>query len=179
MDRGSDQMVVVGAGIAGLCAAYYLRKAGARVSVLETRRPGSGASSGNAGWVTPAQAGPLPEPGLLGYGLRSLVDRTSALYFEPAHLVRMLPWLLRFARRCNERDHASGRVVLGRLGRRCFELLDGMAADGVDFELQRVALLVAAQDTKHAESFLSRLQPLSSLGFEVPGAARSDGSPFA
>ena len=39
----------------------------------------------------------LPEPGLLSYGLRSLVDRGSALYFQPRQLIRMAPWLMRFA----------------------------------------------------------------------------------
>jgi D-amino-acid dehydrogenase len=163
-----DKVIVVGGGISGLCVAYYLRKAGAAVSVFETRRVGSGASWGNAGWVTPAQAGPLPEPGLVRYGLRSLVDPGSALYFEPRHLVRMVPWLLRFARRCNEADHTSGRLALGALAGRCFELLEGMVADGVDVELQRAALLVAAMDAAHARAFLSRSEPLSRLGFRIP-----------
>ena len=110
-------VIVVGGGIAGLCAAYYLRRAGVAVTVLEARRVGSGASCGNAGWVTPAQAGPLPEPGLVTYGLRSLFEPQAPVYFEPRQLVRMLPWLLGFARRCNEADHAQGPPRAWRAGR--------------------------------------------------------------
>jgi glycine/D-amino acid oxidase-like deaminating enzyme len=162
------KVIVVGGGVSGLCVAYYLRRAGAAVRVLETRRVGSGASSGNAGWVTPAQAGPLPEPGLVGYGVRSLFEPRAPLYIEPRQLVRMLPWLLGFARRCNEADHREGRLALGTLGQRCLGLLEGMAADGVDFELHRVPLLAAAIDTRQAHTFLSRLEPLSRLGFRIP-----------
>jgi D-amino-acid dehydrogenase len=168
MTARPDPVIVVGGGIAGLSVAYYLRKRGAEVRVLETRRVGSGASWGNAGWITPAQAGPVPEPGLLGYGLRSLVDPGSALYFDPRQLLRMLPWLIRFARRCNEADHAAGRVALGSLAGRCFALLEAMAADGVEVELHREPLLVTAQDPAHAQTFLNRMRPLAALGFEPP-----------
>jgi D-amino-acid dehydrogenase len=161
-------VIVVGGGVAGLCAAYYLRRAGAGVTVLEARRVGSGASSGNAGWVTPAQAGPLPEPGLVRYGMCSLFEPQAPLYFEPRQLLRMLPWLLSFARRCNEADHAKGRLALGALGGRCFELLDDMACDGIEVEVQRASLLVAAKDRRLAQTFVARLQPLSRLGFGVP-----------
>src|SRR5947209_13889104 len=163
MQVRASRVVVVGGGISGLCAAYFLRKAGLAVQVLETRRVGSGASWGNAGWVTPAQAGPLPEPGLLGYGVRSLVDRGSALYFEPQHLVRMLPWLVRFARHCNESDHSTGRVALGVLSERSVALLEEMATDGAPIELQRLPLLVAATDAQHARTFLTRLAPVARL----------------
>jgi D-amino-acid dehydrogenase len=159
---------VVGGGISGLCVAYFLRKAGAAVRVLEARRVGSGASSGNAGWVTAAQAGPLPEPGLPGYGLGSLFDPESALYFQPRQLARMLPWLAAFATRCNEADHRIGRVALGAISERSIALLEEMAADGIPIELQRSPLLVAAADAQHARTFLTRLEPVARLGFEIP-----------
>ena len=61
-----QRVVVVGAGIAGLCCAYYLRRRGLDVVVLDAEPVGSRAASswGNGGWIGPAQAGPLPEPGL-------------------------------------------------------------------------------------------------------------------
>jgi D-amino-acid dehydrogenase len=160
----------VGGGISGLSAAYFLRKAGAEVSVLETRRVGSGASWRNAGWITPAQSGPLPEPGLLSYGLRSLLDSGSALYFQPRQLIRMLPWLLRFARRCNEADYATGCTALGRLGMGSVETLEKMAQDGISVDLNQAPLVVAAESAEHAQMFLDRLAPLSRIGVEIPAA---------
>ena len=165
MDRHA---IVVGGGVAGLAVAYYLRRADVAVTVLEARRVGSGSSWGDAGWVTPAQAGPLPEPGLVTYGLRSLFDPQAPLYFEPRQLVRMLPWLVGFARRCNEADYAKGRLALGTLAARSVELLEGMASDGVDVELQHAPLLLAAKDPRLAQTFLQALRPLSRLGFRVP-----------
>src|SRR5205807_5476319 len=103
-----------------------------------------------------------------GYGLRSLADGSSALYFEPRQLVRMLPWLVAFARRCNERDYALGTDALAGLGRRSFELLDAMLADGIAFEVQRTPLLLAAQSRSGAQAFLRGLGHLSPLGFTVP-----------
>ena len=154
--------------MAGLSVAYFLRARGADVTVLESNRVGSAASSGNAGWLCPAQAGPLPEPGLTGYGLRSLVDRESALYFAPLEIPRMLTWLARFAARCNARDYRDGVIALTRLGQRTFELAERFAADGVDFELHRRGLLAVSEDHAHAADFLAKLQPMRELGVTLP-----------
>jgi D-amino-acid dehydrogenase len=161
-------VTVVGGGIAGLCIAYFLRRAGQEVRVLEAHTVGSGASWGNAGWVSAAQAGPLPEPGLLSYGVRSLLDSQSALYFQPRQLTRMLPWLAGFARRCNPRDYRAGRLALAALAGQSVPLLEGMAEDGIDIRLQREPLLVAATAPGHAQNFLAQLEPMSRLGFAVP-----------
>jgi len=162
-------VAVVGGGIAGLCCAYFLSRAGARVTVLDRGRLGGGASSGNAGWLAPAQAGPLPEPGLTAYGIRSLVDPRSALYFAPAQLPRMLPWLARFASHCNAADHAAGVRALARLGGRVFALVEELQADGVAMELHRRGLLVAARQAATARRFLTGLEPMRDLGYDLPG----------
>lgn len=175
-------VAVIGGGVAGLCCAYELTKAGAAVTVVESNRIGSAASAGNAGWISPPQAGPLPEPGLTAYGIRSLVDPRSALYFSPAQLPRMLPWLAHFARRCNASDHASGVRALARLGARVFPLVEEMVADGVEMELHKRGLLVAARDPANARAFLAGLEPMRDLGYAIPdtlleGAALRDAEP--
>jgi D-amino-acid dehydrogenase len=161
-------VLVIGGGIAGLCAAYFLRRDGSDVVVLEADRVGSGASSGNAGWVCPAQAGPLPEPGLITFGIKSLLHRKSPLYIAPAQLPPMAGWLLGFALRCNERDHRRGTEALARLGQRAFELLDRFTENGVEFDGHRLGMLVVAEHRQTAERFLHGLAPLKDFGFEIP-----------
>jgi D-amino-acid dehydrogenase len=162
------RVVVVGAGVAGLCCAYYLRRQQFDVTVVESNRIGSGASLGNGGWLCPAQAGPLPEPGLTLYGMRALLDRDSALYFKPSELNRLAPWLLRFRTYCNERDHAHGTAAIGRLGHDVFELVEEMQADGVEFELHKQGMVYAARGAEDARNELAKLEPMRAFGYELP-----------
>jgi D-amino-acid dehydrogenase len=177
------RVVVIGGGIAGLSVAYFLRRFGVEVIVLEAAAPGAGASSGNAGWICPSQAGPLPEPGLVRYGVKSLFSRESALYISPRQLPRMVPWLIGFARRCNESDHRRGTAALGQLSRRTFELIELFEADGVEFESFRQGVLVAAERRETVEAFLRGVAPLREFGFSIPrelldGTAMRDREPM-
>jgi D-amino-acid dehydrogenase len=160
--------IVIGGGIAGLTSAYYLRKKGVEVTVLESNRVGSGASWGNGGWICPAQAGPLPEPGLTWYGVRSLLDPSSALYFQRRRLPQLTPWLLRFWTYCNKRDHERGVEALAQLGRGVFDLVEGMRADGIEFELYKQGMLIAARDAELAREELAKLEPMRAHGYELP-----------
>ena len=162
------RVVVVGGGVAGLCGAYYLAKRGAEVVVVESNRVGSGASAGNGGWLCPAQAGPLPEPGLTLMGMRALLNRDSALYFKPGKLAELSPWLLRFWSYCNPRAYRHGLTAIARLGGRVFDLVDGMVADGVEFELHRQGMLLAARDPEDIRAELAKLQPMREFGYELP-----------
>ena len=161
-------VVVVGAGVAGLCCAYYLRKQRLDVVVVESNRVGSGASWGNGGWLCPAQAGPLPEPGLTLFGLRSLFAADSPLYIKPANWAEIGPWLLRFWTYCNDRDYRHGVRAVAQLGQSVFALVDEMIADGVQFELHRQGMLVASRDPKSAQEELRKLEPARALGYELP-----------
>ncbi len=164
------KVVVVGGGIAGLCCAYYLRRRDADVTVVERARVGSRTASswGNGGWIAPAQAGPLPEPGLTVYGLRALVRADSALYLRPGYLPRLLPWLLRFWTYCNERDHDRGTAALAGLGQRSFELVDGLAEDGVRFDVWKLGMVCATGTVEGARKVLRSLEGLRRQGFRLP-----------
>lgn len=165
-----QRAVVVGAGISGLCCAYYLRQREVDVVILDGEEVGSRRASswGNGGWICPAQAGPLPEPGLTIYGLRALLDADSALYFKPSYLPRLAPWLARFWTYCNERDFERGTAALAELGRPVFELVDGMVADGVEFELHKMGMICATADAKDAQKVLDSLKPMRSYGYNLP-----------
>ncbi len=164
------KVVVVGGGVAGLCTAYYLRKRDADVTLLEARTIASraAASYGNGGWITPAQAGPLPEPGLTIYGLRALLSADSALYFRPSYLPRLLPWLARFWTYCNAVDHRRGWEALARLGQRVFTLVDEMAADGVEFEIHKNGMICATAAPAEARTVLAGMEPMRRFGFNLP-----------
>jgi D-amino-acid dehydrogenase len=165
-----EKVVVIGAGISGLCCAYYLRKRDVDVVIVDGEPVGSRIASswGNGGWICPAQAGPLPEPGLTIYGLRALLDADSALYFKPAYLPRLLPWLLRFWTYCNERDFSRGTAALAELGKPVFELIDGMVADGIEFELYKMGMICATADPAAAQKVLDSLEPMRSYGYKLP-----------
>jgi D-amino-acid dehydrogenase len=164
------RVVVVGAGVAGLCCAYYLRRRDADVVVLDAEPVGSRVASsyGNGGWICPAQAGPLPEPGLTIYGLRALLARDSALYFRTGYLPRLAPWLARFWTYCNKRDYDAGTAALAALGKRAFELVDEMVADGMQFELYKLGMICATADEKDARKVLDSLQGMRKHGFSLP-----------
>src|SRR4051812_49883536 len=89
------RVVVIGGGVAGLSCAYYLRRRNFDVTIVESNRVGSGASFANGGWLCPAQAGPLPPPGLTLYRMRALFDPHSAPYFQPGEGRPLTPPVLR------------------------------------------------------------------------------------
>ncbi|MBS1862704.1 MAG: FAD-dependent oxidoreductase [Actinobacteria bacterium] len=171
---GGRRVLVVGGGVAGLCTAYYLAKRGAEVTVVESNRVGSGASAGNGGWLCPAQAGPLPEPGLTLMGMRALLNRDSALYLNPSKLRNLAPWLLRFWSYCNPRAYRHGLTSMARLGGRVFELVEGMVDDGVEFDLYRQGMLIASHDPVALRAELAKLRPMEEFGYELPADLVSD-----
>jgi len=164
------KVVVVGAGIAGLCCAYSLRQRDVEVVVVDGESVGSqkASSYGNGGWICPAQAGPLPEPGLTVYGLRALLNADSALYFRPAYLPRLAPWLLRFWTYCNARDYERGTAALAALGKRVFELVDAMVAEGIEFELYKMGMICATGNEADARKVLDSLKPMRQYGYNLP-----------
>jgi D-amino-acid dehydrogenase len=162
------RVVVVGAGVAGLGVARGLSRLGAEIVVVERGRIGGGATWGGAGWICPVQAGPLPAPGMIGYGVRSLFDRNSALHIAPNAIPRMLGWLGRFALACNEQAHRAGVAALSVLGYRAFSLMEELIADGADFALYKRGLLAVATREQPVRRFSRGLNAARELGYDIP-----------
>jgi D-amino-acid dehydrogenase len=92
-------VVIVGAGIVGLCSADALLRRGYRVTVLERdAQPGEGCSYGNGGLVVPSHFEPLAAPGMVMTGLRMLRSKESPFGFSGIPGLEMAGWMARFAR---------------------------------------------------------------------------------
>lgn len=98
MQQEPDHIVVIGAGIIGICCALVLRHRGFRVTLIDRDEPCSGTSSGNAGAIATAEVLPLASPGILAKAPRWLLDPVGPLSIRPAYLPRLAPWLYRFWR---------------------------------------------------------------------------------
>lgn len=82
--RAPESAIVVGAGMVGLATAWHLLDRGVRVTVLDKEGVAAGSSWGNAGWLTPGLATPLPEPAVLAYGIKAVLSPSSPVYVPPA-----------------------------------------------------------------------------------------------
>ena len=67
----------------GLSTAWFLQEAGVEVTVIDRDGVAAGSSWGNAGWLTPSMAVPLPEPSVLKYGLQAVLSPSSPVYVPP------------------------------------------------------------------------------------------------
>ena len=95
-----QEVAVVGAGIVGLATAWFLQQRGVAVTVFERDHVASGASWGNAGWLTPAITTPLPEAAVLRYGVRTALKPSSPVYIPPRIDPQLWRFLTGFARHC-------------------------------------------------------------------------------
>jgi D-amino-acid dehydrogenase len=145
----NPDVVVVGAGVVGVCAAYELARAGARVTVLE-RGDGWGqeCSWGNAGLLVPSHARPIAAPENLRAGLRWMVRRDSPFGMRPRPA--LAPWLLRYARASTATRAAAGETLQRELSVEGLARFDELAAEGIDAGYRRTGLLTVHSSEEHA-----------------------------
>jgi len=99
MDR--PDVLVVGGGVVGVCAAHSLVQRGVRTALIERGEICSGASHGNGGWIFPSESAPIPGPGVIREALPWLLDPESPFWIRPRASFALLRWLWDFRRACN------------------------------------------------------------------------------
>jgi D-amino-acid dehydrogenase len=89
-------VVVLGAGIVGVSAAFAARQRGLSVILVDRREPGSETSYGNAGVLSSGSILPLNKPSLWRALPGYLGNTSAALRWDPLWAMRNVDWIARF-----------------------------------------------------------------------------------
>jgi D-amino-acid dehydrogenase len=94
-------IAIVGGGIIGLSTAYYLNKAGHKVTIFDQGNLKDNCSSGNAGMIVPSHIIPLAAPGMIAKGIRWMFNSKSPFYVRPRLSGDLIRWGLKFYAHAN------------------------------------------------------------------------------
>jgi D-amino-acid dehydrogenase len=169
MSQSTPQRVaVLGAGMVGLSTAWYLQEHGVDVTVIDREGVAAGSSWGNAGWLTPSIAVPLPEPAVLKYGVRALLSPSSPVYVPPTADPRLIRFLLQFARNCTPARWQQAMRALIPLNNGALAAFDEMTAGGVKEPTMEAAPFTAAFRTEEdTRPLLEEFEHIRACGQEV------------
>jgi D-amino-acid dehydrogenase len=104
----TDEIIVIGAGLAGLCSAYFLRQAGLAVRVVERNaEAGMETSFANGGMLTPSMSDPWNSPGVFWHLLQWLGRKDAPMLLRPSAIGHYLGWGLKFLAHSSEPKHRA------------------------------------------------------------------------
>src|SRR5574337_794222 len=183
MNAMRSDVLVLGGGVIGLSCALALLRQGASVRVLERGDPGSGASHGNCGTLTPSHAIPLTVPGMPWKALHWMLRRDAPLYVSPKPDWQRWRWLLGFANHCNLAFAERAAIARAAILQRSWTLLPRLLVEeGIECEYAPSGSLFVHRDARMLEAILaSALQLLGEFVglFDLGGtAALGLGRPF-
>lgn len=136
-------VIVLGAGLAGVASAWYLRQAGHTVTVVE-RQPAAGleTSYANGGQISASHPEPWANPGAPMQVLRWLGREDAPLLFRPRLDWSQWSWGLRFLLECLPGRTHRNTVAIARLALYSQECLHALLAEtSIDHDRLRKGIL--------------------------------------
>ena len=130
-----NDIVVLGAGIVGICVALHLQKRGRAVALVDRRGAAEETSFGNAGLIQREGVYPYGFPHDFGALLRYGFNRTIDAHYHPSALPRLAPFLWQYWRHSRPARHAEVARRYAKLIEHCVAEHDALAAEAGAREL--------------------------------------------
>ncbi|RYG38323.1 MAG: FAD-dependent oxidoreductase, partial [Chitinophagaceae bacterium] len=161
-------IVVIGGGIMGLSSAFYLQRAGHRVTVLDKSNFLDNCSYGNAGYVCPSHFIPLAAPGIVSQGLKWMLNSRSPFYVQPSLNRSLIDWGFKFMKSATQKNVDRAAVPLrdiALMSQQEYALWASLP--GFDFAYQHKGLLEIFQTQKVADHARHTVAKGKELGLDV------------
>jgi D-amino-acid dehydrogenase len=149
IDRPDKDVLVLGAGIIGVCVALHLQKRGKSVLLVDRRAPGEETSYGNAGLIERASVIPYGFPREIPTLLKYATNRSADVRFRWTFLPKLLPWIARFwFESSSRRLRRAAMDMLPLIERSVTEHTDLMAEAGILHRARRTGWMEAYRTEK-------------------------------
>ncbi len=170
------RVLVLGSGVVGVTAAYYLNRAGHEVTVLDrAEAPGLETSFANGGQISWGAGNPWAAPGIVGTAFKWLFKPHPPLVLHPRLDPAMWSWLVKFIRNATPARYAVNKERMLRLARYSHECLKQLRQEtGIQYDATTRGTLIlfrtqkdlddAAADTALLDRFGVPYQLLSRAG---------------
>jgi D-amino-acid dehydrogenase len=159
---------IIGGGVSGLFSAYYLRRAGCDVTVLDNGTFADSCSHGNAGMIVPSHIIPLAAPGMIAKGIRWMFQSDSPFYVKPRLNWELMRWGWLFHRHATA-GHVERAIPILRdlslLSKKGYQEL--AMADEFDFGWQERGLFMLYQTAESEHEMAEEADVANRAGVEA------------
>lgn len=147
-------VAVIGAGITGVLAAYYLVKAGHKVTVLEQERhPAMRTSYANGGQVSVSNSEVWNTWGNVKKGIKWMFQKDAPLLIRPAPSIAKIKWMSKFLWHTIKGEHARNTASTIRLGMESRVLYQRIIEEeGLAFDQSYCGILHFYKDPQYLQS---------------------------
>lgn len=162
------EVLVIGAGLAGVTSAWYLAQAGCKVTVVD-RQPGPGleTSFANGGQISVSHPEPWANPSAPGTILRWLGREDAPLLFRIRADAAQWRWGQSFLRECLPRRAALNTAAVASLALYSRHQLRTLRQEtGIRYESREGGILHLFETPAEAARLPERLEALQALGIE-------------
>ncbi|RWM21866.1 D-amino acid dehydrogenase [Mesorhizobium sp.] len=163
------KVLVLGAGVVGTAAAYYLASDGHEVTVIERHEAAArGTSQSNAGLVSPGDATAWASPAALKTFLRGLWNHDLGIKVRLRFDPYFYAWSLRFLRECTVtrlRANTDIKLRLALYSRECINALSD--ATGIQYDERKKGILYFFRSQKSLDTGADNYRYLGEHGLPI------------
>jgi D-amino-acid dehydrogenase len=163
------KILVLGAGVVGTAAAYYLAKDGHEVTVVERHAMAArGTSYSNAGLVSPGDATAWASPAALKTFVRGIFNHELGIRVRLRPDPYLLAWSLRFLRQCTTtrmRANTDVKIRMALYSRQCINALS--ADTGIGYDERKKGILYFFRSQQSLDAGAENYRYLAKHGLDI------------